>query len=126
MAKSKVLWNKHPDSEDFTAASRYLELVYPPAKMKRIIRAYRGMRPTMFAAKDLLRASSLPLLPDDETHVDADLKRIRKGKRLAPVILVRGNASDAAPLTIADGYHRICAVCYIAENEPIPCLLVSS
>jgi hypothetical protein len=27
---------------------------------------------------------------------------------------------------VADGYHRICAICYYDENAPIPCRLVSA
>jgi hypothetical protein len=29
------------------------------------------------------------------------------------------------PLTVADGYHRICAVCYFDEDAPVSCRLVS-
>jgi hypothetical protein len=71
-----------------------------------------------------LRASALPLLSEDDVHVDGDLKRIRKGKPLAPVLLVRGDAARALPLIVADGYHRICAICYFDESEPVPCILV--
>ncbi len=78
------------------------------------------------AAKDLLRASNLPLLPREEAHVEADLTRIRKGKDLAPVLLVRGDMGQGVPLVVADGYHRICAICYYDENAPIPCRLVSA
>jgi hypothetical protein len=73
------------------------------------------------AAKDLLRAAALPLLPRDEPHVDADLKRIQKAKPLAPVLLVRGDVASAHPLTVADGYHRICAVVYFDESAPVRC-----
>jgi hypothetical protein len=58
------------------------------------------------AAKDLLRASGLPLLPEDDKHVAADLKRIHKGKALSPVLLVQGGMKNGVPLTVADGYHR--------------------
>ena len=73
------------------------------------------------AEEDLLRAAHLPLLPSDESHVDADLKRIHKGKALAPALLVRGDIASGLPLIVADGYHRICAVCYFDESAPIPC-----
>ena len=68
-----------------------------------------------------MRAAHLPLLPSDKSHVDADLKRIHKGKTLAPVLLVRGDIERGLPLIVADGYHRICAVCYFDESAPIPC-----
>jgi hypothetical protein len=76
------------------------------------------------AAKDLLRASNLPLLPRDDPHVDDDLKRIHKEKPLAPVLLVRGDMAKGVALIVADGYHRICAVCYFDESAPIPCRMV--
>ena len=38
-------------------------------------------------AKDLLRASSLELLPEDNAHVATDLKKVRRGERLSPVLL---------------------------------------
>jgi hypothetical protein len=53
--------------------------------------------------------------------VSEDLKRIQKGKALAPVLLVRDDVATGLPLIVADGYHRICAVCYFDESAPIPC-----
>jgi hypothetical protein len=49
------------------------------------------------------------------------LKRIHKGKALAPVLLVRGTIASGLPLIVADGYHRICAVCYFDESASIRC-----
>ena len=53
-----------------------------------------------------------------------DLDKVRKGERLSPVLLVRGGAAAGGPLTVADGYHRICASYHIDENADIPCRLV--
>ena len=74
-------------------------------------------------AKDILRAARLSLLSADNPHVRADLDKIGHGKKLSPILLVRGSASDA--LQIADGYHRVCASYLTDENTPIPCRLVS-
>ena len=68
-----------------------------------------------------MRAAELPLLPRDDPHVDEDLKRIQKGKPLAPVLLVRGDMASGLPLTVADGYHRICALVYFDESAPVRC-----
>jgi hypothetical protein len=76
-------------------------------------------------AKDLLRASRLPLLSRDNPHVVGDLKKIKKGKPMSPVLLVRGNAGTDIPLLVADGYHRICASWYRDENIPIACRIVN-
>ena len=123
MAK-RVIWSKNPTREDFTAAQIYLSLICPPGRARKLVVRLRRTKAVNHAAKDLLRASGLPLLPEDEKHVAADLKRIHKGKPLSPVLLVRGSMKPAAPLTVADGYHRICASCHFDENATIACCIV--
>lgn len=87
---------------------------------------FRNAKTVEHAAKDLLRAGNLPLLPRENPHVEEDLTRIHKGKGLAPVLLVRGDMTQGVPLVVADGYHRICAIWYHDEGAPIPCRLVSA
>jgi hypothetical protein len=122
MAK-RVRWSKDPTHEDFTAAQIYLSLICPPARARAVVAKLRRAKAVNHAAKDLLRASGLPLLPQDEKHVAADLKRIHKGKALSPVLLVQGAMKRGVPLTVADGYHRICASCHFDENVAIACLI---
>jgi hypothetical protein len=124
MAK-RVTWARNPAREDFTAAQLYLSLICAPTRARTLVAGLRRAKAIHHAAKDLLRASGLPLLPHDDKHVAADLKRIRKGKALSPVLLVRGDMRGGAPLTVADGYHRICASCYIDENALIACRIVA-
>jgi hypothetical protein len=124
MSKDALSWKKQPVEKDFAAASSYLSLIYPAARSAALVRALRNVGTVHHAAKDLLRASHLPLLPAEEAHVADDLKRIRKGKPLSPVLLVRGDMSKGIPLIVADGYHRICAICYYDEDAPIACCLV--
>jgi hypothetical protein len=126
MSKQRVQWKKEPEAEDYDGALNFLSLIYPDAKSRKLLRTLRGAKTTEYAAKDLLRASDLPLLARDEPHVDEDLKRIHKGKPLAPVLLVRGDMSTGVPLIVADGYHRICAICYYDESAPIRCRMVSA
>jgi hypothetical protein len=125
MSKQKLIWKNKPESEDYKGALSFLSLIYPEAKTHRLMRLFRKAKTVEHAAKDLLRAGNLPLLPREEAHVEADLTRIRKGKDLPPVLLVRGNMVQGVPLVVADGYHRICAICYYDESAPIPCRLVS-
>jgi hypothetical protein len=125
MPKEQIVWKKKSDVEDYEGALNFLSLIFPAAKSERLLRALRKAIIIERAAKDLLRASNLPLLPRDEPHVDDDLKRIHKGKPLVPVLLVRGNMAKGVPLVVADGYHRICAICYYDESAPIPCQMVS-
>jgi len=60
------------------------------------------------------------LLPADNAHVASDLKKIRDGKRLSPVLMVRGDLALGVPAQVADGYHRVCASYYTDENTDIP------
>jgi hypothetical protein len=53
--------------------------------------------------------------------VDEDLRRTHEGKPLEPILLIRGDMTRGLPLIVADGYHRICAICYFDESAPIPC-----
>jgi hypothetical protein len=108
-------------AEDFDAAEKFLSLLSSDTKAKALVKSLRNSKLVEHAAKDLLRAAHLPLLPSDESHVDEDLKRIHKGKTLAPVLLVRGDIASGLPLIVADGYHRICAVCYFDESAQISC-----
>lgn len=119
------IWKNSPDAHDFPAAQDYLELVLEPSAAKKAVAALRRASTVHKHAKDLLRASSLTLLPKENLHVAGDLKKIRKGKALSPVLLVRGDAQAGAPLTVADGYHRICASWYRDENVLIACRIVS-
>ncbi|HSZ75465.1 MAG TPA: hypothetical protein VK779_11645, partial [Rhizomicrobium sp.] len=91
----------------------------------KLVKSLRKSKMTERAAKDLLRASGLPLLSRDEPHVSDDLTKIRKGKSLSPVLLIQGDLTKQMPLVVADGYHRICAICYYDENAPIPCCMAS-
>lgn len=121
MSKSKLKWSEKEEDADFDAAFKYLSLLCSDRKAHALVKSLRGSKPIEHAAKDILRAAQLPILPSDEAHVSEDLKRIQKGKPLAPVLLVRGDLASGLPLVVADGYHRICAVCYFEESAPVRC-----
>jgi hypothetical protein len=125
MTKQKLVWKKTPEAEDYGAAVNFLSLIYPDGKCEKLVRALRKAQTIEHAAKDLLRASSLPLLPREEPRVDRDLRKIHKSIPLAPVLLIRGDMTKRIPLLVADGYHRICAICYYDENAPLPCRIAS-
>jgi hypothetical protein len=121
VSKGRIRWKKTPGAADLEAARRYLSLIEPLAATAALQRALRSAKTTEHAAKDLLRASALPLLTREESQVAQDLKRIRKGRTLAPVLLVQGDGGRAVALIVADGYHRICAAWYHDEDAPIAC-----
>ena len=119
MSKSELNWSESEEGQDFKAAFKFLSLLCSERKANALVESLHGAKVVDHAAKDLLRAAQLPLLPRDEPHVDDDLKRIQKDKPLAPVLLIRGDLASGLPLMVADGYHRICAVVYFDESAPV-------
>ena len=120
-----VKWLDEPEAHDFDAAADYLSLVGDPDVVAKTVATLHKAEPAYRKAKDILRAARLDLLPTTNMHVKADLDKIHAGKRLSPILLVRGDAKRGARLEIADGYHRVCASYVADENTTIPCRLVS-
>jgi hypothetical protein len=119
-----VRWRDQPDEHDYPAAASYLNLVCDPTEVQRVVAALKEAPIEHHQAKDLLRASGLALLPPENAHVAGDLAKIRRGEALSPILLMRGDFRRGAPLTVADGYHRVCASYHLDENADIPCQLV--
>lgn len=120
----KSRWLEQPEEHDFPAAANYLSLLLPPQHAGALAEALKQGDLVRYKAKDLLRASRLPLLERDNKYVRNNLKKVEKGERLSPVLLVRGSIEVDRPLLVADGYHRICASYFIDENTEIPCRIV--
>ncbi|MGD0320190.1 MAG: hypothetical protein ABSC00_01080 [Acidimicrobiales bacterium] len=116
-------WKDEPDEHDYPAAHDYLTLVLEESAASAAVAALRAAPLERRKAKDLLRASRLDLLPVDNVHVAKDLKKVREGDQLSPVLLVRGRAGDGVALIVADGYHRVCASHHLDEDADIPCRL---
>ncbi len=119
-----VLWGEAPDEHDYPAAADYLALLAPAAQISEIVAALKQAPIVHKKAKDLLRASCLALLPKDNPHVQRDLKKIKKGTALSPILVVRGELNAGVAMQIADGYHRVCASYYTDENTDIPVRIV--
>ena len=94
MSKQKIGWKKVPEVEDYNSALTFLSLILPAARCEELLQGLRAESNVDRAAKDLLRASNLPLLPRDDPHLEGDLKTIHKGKSLAPVLRVRGDVAQ--------------------------------
>jgi hypothetical protein len=119
MKDNAYTWLKEPEAQDYPAALSYLSLLYDERKASACVNKLKRARMTDFKAKDILRASGLPLLAATNSHVQKDLKRIQLGRALSPLLLVRDSANGKA--IIADGYHRLCAVYSYDEDAVIPC-----
>ena len=95
-----VLWGDEPDEHDYPAAADYLALLATSEQINEIVTALKQAPVVHKKAKDLLRASQLALLPEDNPHVCRDLKKIKKGQRLSPILARprrpehRGGAAD--------------------------------
>ena len=120
-----VKWLDEPEDHDYDAAADYLSMLAEPAVVKKTVASLRKTQPAYRKAKDILRAAELSLLPDTNEHVKEDLGKISDGRKLSPILLVRGDALNAVKLQIADGYHRVCASYLTDENTDIPCHLAS-
>ena len=126
MGNKTDLWKDRPEKHDFPAALDYLTLHYEEKKARKLVRELRHAPSLRRKAKDLLRASHLPLLEKANPHVASEIRKIKEGRSLSPVLLVRGGAATGLKLIVADGYHRICASWLKDENMPIACRIVSA
>ncbi len=124
-APMPVKWLDEPEAHDYDSAASYLSMLAEAGAISAVVTALRAAQQLEFAAKDVLRAARLPMLPANNAHVKSDLAKISDGKRLSPILLVRGDAARDVALQIADGYHRVCASYLTDENTDIPCRLVS-
>lgn len=114
------LWLDTPEEHDYPAAFDYLELIMTPQEAKQKEVALRKAKVVSKKSKDIFRAGKLQLLPPENIHVKENLKKIKKGKKLSPILLVRMEGI----LIIADGFHRLCAAYYCSEDLVVPCKLV--
>ncbi|MGZ5035828.1 MAG: hypothetical protein ACXWG1_02685 [Usitatibacter sp.] len=118
--KSPIVWLREPAPPDYPAALSFLTLVFAPKQAKALVKKLRNTKETSkFKARDILRASGLPLLAASDSHVSKDRRKIAARAPLSPLLLVR--ALDGERVIIADGYHRLCAVYAVDEDAEIPC-----
>ena len=119
------LWMDKPEAHDYPAAANYLSLLFAPKLANELAKKMRKAPIARHKAKDILRASGLAILPKDNFFVARNLQKIADGTALSPVLLVRGDVARGIPLTIADGYHRICASWHHDEDAIIPSRIVN-
>jgi disulfide oxidoreductase YuzD len=120
MSRPPITWLSAPEDHNYPAALSYLSLLFPPAEAARLVAGLRAETLCRFKAKDIFRASGLSLLGVSNSHVQKDQDKIKDGKALSPILLVRSSGK----VVIADGYHRLCAVYGFDEDAEIPCRIV--
>ena len=126
MAKTRTLptvsWLDSPEDHNYPAAKSYLSLTLTEREAARFVAALKRASISHFKAKDIFRASALSLLGVSNAHIEKDRDKIRRGRALSPLLLVRDAARGR--VIVADGYHRLCAVYSFDEDAVIPCKIV--
>ena len=123
---ASLLWTMTLDAKDYGAARNYLTMCIADWELvERIVAALgsKNFPGVTRRANDILRASGLSLLPKTDAQVSKNIKRVKHGKTLSPVLIVV-NDDLAHPLVIADGYHRVCASYWINPKSSVPCRFV--
>jgi hypothetical protein len=118
----EVKWLDVPEEHDYPAALSYLTLIYDDQTAVEYVEKLHAAPMTAFKAKDIFRASGLPLLGISNDRVEHDQEKIKKDIPLSPLLLVRD--TNNGKVVIADGYHRLCALYSYEENSLIPCKIV--
>ncbi len=122
MKAPKIKWLGKPQKHDYPSAQSYLSLILKPRTAKRLVQKLADTENVEFAAKDIIRASQVPLLGRSDSHVASYRKLIILKQPISPLLLCRDPRHGK--LIIADGYHRLCAVYTFDEDAMIPCRIV--
>ena len=120
--KIEIKWLPEPGENNYPAAESYLSLIYDDKTTEAIVSRLKTAPESQFYAKDIFRASGLSLLGVSNSHVEKDRGKIKDGKPLSPILLVRDGRNGK--VIIADGYHRMCAVYSFSEDALIPVRIV--
>jgi hypothetical protein len=98
-----IKWADKVSLEDVADAKNFLSLVYDAETMGELCEALLDAPVTQRRADDILRATCLEPLCLDDLGVLRVLRRILKGKKLKPVLIVK----DKDGSCIANGYHKV-------------------
>src|SRR5206468_11311497 len=85
----QIKWLAEPEEHDYPAAESYLKLLYDEKTSVRLVKQLKSSKVTSFKAKDIFQASTSSLLGISNSHVEKDLEKIRHGRKLSPLLLVR-------------------------------------
>jgi len=120
----QVQWLEDASDEDYSAAAHYLSLLDVQKNVDKAVAEMRSATITEFKATDLLRAAQLTVPKIDDRPSREQMKKIKNGEPISPVLLMR--ASALKKVIIADGFHRICAAYRIDPDVVLRCKLAGS
>ena len=118
----EIKWLPDVEEHDYPAAESYLSILYSKDQVAKMMDKFRSAPIVQFKAKDIFRASQLSLLGISNSHIEKDREKIRKGKSLSPLLLLRDERNGK--VVIADGYHRLCAIYQVNEDAWIQCKII--
>lgn len=119
---NEIKWLTEPEKQDYPSAFSYLSLIFDEDQTKVLVDKLKTATIVQYKSKDIFRASTLSLLGVSNKHIKKDLRKIRSGISLSPLLLVRDPTNGK--VIIADGYHRLCAVYSLDEDAIIPCKII--
>ena len=120
--KAKIRWLVAPADGNYPSALSYLSLLFDEAKARQYVGALKQSPMSEFKARDIFRASGLPLLGISQHQIERNYNKINDGEKLSPILLIRDEIHGK--VIIADGYHRVCAVYHYNDDSVIPCEIV--
>jgi len=106
--KYSINWLSTSKEGNYKAAQNYLSLLYPEEKAFDLVTKLRNAPIQEFQAKDILRASGLPLLDNTNKQVVKDTEKIENGIPLSPILLIRDVFHGKT--IVADGFHRLVSI----------------
>jgi hypothetical protein len=112
----KIEWLDEVADHDYAAAEAYLSLKHDKPTLTKLVARLRKAEIVTRRANDILRAAGLDPAPLDDPGVIKDITKVIEGKRLSPVLVIRGETSA----DIADGYHRVSMVYRINPYGVVP------
>lgn len=116
---SEVRWLEEPEDSNYLAAYSYVELLVDIDVAEQVVRLLKAAEVVTKRARDVLRASMLPLVPADDELVAYCIAQIESGREVSPLLLARGD-----DLIVADGYYTLCAVRHLDPDAEVRCKLI--
>ncbi len=111
-----IKWAADVAAHDYAAAEAYLSLKLSEDAVAKAVQRLRKAALTTRRANDVLRAAGLTPAPLDDPGVMKDLIKAIEGKRLSPVLVLRGKKGA----DIADGFHRVSLVYRLDPYSEVP------
>ena len=127
MAKQQtpsITWQDDANPDDYEAAGHYLALVDNQKNIDKTLADLKAGTIVEYKATDLLRAAQLIVPKADDRPTREQIKKIKHGEPVSPVLLVR--VPVLRKVIVADGFHRICAAYRIDPDVMLHCKLAGA